>query len=81
LSQNVALTPKWRARRKAAFKAARHGDRAYDDKADEKIIDVFIHKIRKKLNPFGIEIMTNWGESHEIPEASKARARELMRAI
>ena len=67
-----------RAPRKSTFMAALYSDGAYDDEAEEKIIDVFICKIRKKLKPFGIEIKTNWGESYEIPEVSKARARELM---
>jgi two-component system cell cycle response regulator CtrA len=69
-----------RAPRKSTFMAALYSDGAYDDEAEEKIIDVFVCKIRKKLKPFGIEIKTNWGESYEIPEASKARARELMGA-
>ena len=32
--------------------------------------------MRKKLMPFGIEVKTHWGECWEIPEASKAIARE-----
>jgi hypothetical protein len=28
----------------------------------------------------GLEIKTHWGEAYEMPEASKARARELMGA-
>jgi two-component system cell cycle response regulator CtrA len=51
-----------------------------DDPPEVKIVDVFVCKMRKKLKPFGIEIKTNWGESYEIPEESKARARELMEA-
>ena len=49
-----------------------------DDPPDEKILDVLIHKMRKKLKPFGIEIVTHFGECWEMPEASKARTRELM---
>jgi two-component system cell cycle response regulator CtrA len=67
-----------RAPRKSTFMTALYSDGAYDDEAEEKIIDVWICKIRKKLKPFGIEIKTNWGESYEIPGASKARVRELM---
>ena len=70
-----------RAPRKSTFMAALYSDGAYDDEAEEKIIDVWICKIRKKLKPFDIEIKTNWGKSYEIPEASKARARELMGAV
>jgi len=67
-----------RAPRRSTFMAAIYSDGAYDDEAEEKIIDVMICKIRKKLRPFGIAIKTNWGESYEMPEASKTRARELM---
>jgi DNA-binding response OmpR family regulator len=70
-----------RAPRRSTFMAAIYSDGAYDDEAGQKIIDVWICKIRKKLMPFGIEIKTNWGESYEIPEPSKARARELMEAV
>jgi DNA-binding response OmpR family regulator len=68
-----------RAPRKSTFMAALYSDGAYDDEAEEKIVDVLICKIRKKLTPFGIEIKTNWGESYELPEASKARVRELIK--
>jgi DNA-binding response OmpR family regulator len=52
-----------------------------DDPPEEKILDVWICKMRKKLKPHGIEIKTHWGECWEIPEASKARARALMAAV
>jgi hypothetical protein len=42
-----------------------------------KILDVWVCKMRKKLKPFGINIKTHWG-GYEMPEASKAIARELM---
>jgi two-component system cell cycle response regulator CtrA len=70
-----------RAPRKSTFMAALYSDGAYDDEAEEKIIDVWICRIRKKLKPFDIEIKTNWGDSYEIPEESKARARNLMEAV
>jgi two-component system cell cycle response regulator CtrA len=68
-----------RAPRKETFMTALYALNS-DDPPEIKIIDVFICKMRKKLRPFGIEINTNWGESCEIPETSKARARELMEA-
>jgi two-component system cell cycle response regulator CtrA len=63
--------------RKSTFMTALYGDEA-DDPPEEKIIDVMICKMRKKLVPFGIMIETSWGEGFSMPEASKARARELM---
>jgi two-component system, cell cycle response regulator CtrA len=66
-----------RAPRVDAFMAALYSDQA-DEAPDEKVLDVWICKMRKKLKPFGIEIKTHWGECWEIPEASKAIARGLM---
>jgi hypothetical protein len=57
--------------------AALYSDQA-DEPPDEKILDVWICKMRKNLKPFGIEVKTHWGESWEIPEASKAIARESL---
>ena len=51
-----------------------------DDPPEEKILDVWICKMRKKLKPYGIEIKTHWGECWEMPEASKEIARGLMAA-
>ncbi len=35
--------------------------READDAPDEKIIDVFLSRIRKKLDPLGITFTTHWG--------------------
>jgi DNA-binding response OmpR family regulator len=48
------------------------------DVAEEKIIDVFICKLRKKLDPFDIPVETNWGQGYFMTEASKQRARDLI---
>ncbi|MDB5620539.1 helix-turn-helix domain-containing protein [Tardiphaga sp.] len=48
------------------------------DVAEEKIIDVFICKMRKKLDAFEIPIETNWGQGYFMTEASKQRARNLI---
>ena len=37
-----------------------------DDDVEPKIVDVFVCKLRRKLKPFGIEIMTVWGHGYEI---------------
>lgn len=36
------------------------------DEAEEKIIDVFVCKIRKELNEVGIKIITHWGKGYSI---------------
>ena len=51
-----------------------------DDPPGEKIFDVWVCRMRKKLAPFGIEIKTHWGVGYEMPDASKIIARELMAA-
>ena len=56
-----------------------YGDRIADP-PDIKVIDVMVCKTRKKLALHGIEIRTVWGVGYEIPEESKARARQLMEA-
>jgi two-component system cell cycle response regulator CtrA len=58
--------------RKATFMTAIYSDEA-DDPPDEKIIDVMICKMRKKLEPFGIKIDTSSGEGFSMAEESKAR--------
>jgi two-component system cell cycle response regulator CtrA len=48
------------------------------EEAESKIADVFICKLRKKLKPFGIQIVTRWGNGWEMPVASKQVVRGLM---
>lgn len=48
------------------------------DAAEEKIIDVFICKLRAKLDPLGINIETNRGQGYFMTEAAKLAATELM---
>lgn len=48
--------------------------------AGEKIMDVFIHRMRKKLKPYGIEIETVWGHGYRLPPESKAALQKLREA-
>lgn len=41
------------------------------EEADPKIADVFVHKIRKKVKKFGIEILTRWGQGYEMQAEAK----------
>lgn len=56
----------------------------YSERADNapevKIIDVFICKIRPKLEPFGIRIETQWGQGWFMDAASKDELRGLLEA-
>lgn len=44
-----------------------------DDGAEEKMVDVFICKIRKKLKPFGVAIETVWGRGYQVSAEIRAR--------
>jgi DNA-binding response OmpR family regulator len=50
------------------------------DEAEAKIADVYICKMRRKLKPFAIEILTHWGRGWEMPAASRLIAREMISA-
>jgi DNA-binding response OmpR family regulator len=55
-----------------------YGLRPDGDAAEEKIIDVFICKMRKKLEAWSIEIETNWGQGYFMTAATKKAVRELI---
>ena len=51
-----------------------------EDDRDSKIADVFVCKLRKKLEPLSIEIETLWGDGYRINPKTKrfiARLRSL----
>ena len=54
-----------------------------DEPGEEKIIDVLVCKIRKKLKPYGIDIKTHWGRGYYLPPRSGAgiAARSTARQI
>ncbi|MDF2809344.1 MAG: winged helix family transcriptional regulator [Microvirga sp.] len=45
------------------------------DEAELKIVDVFICKMRKKLRPFGITIITRWGTGYSLEDRTALAAR------
>lgn len=42
-----------------------------DDDVEPKIVDVFICKMRKKLKPFGVEILTVWGTGYALKDRER----------
>lgn len=50
------------------------------DEADPKIIDVYICKIRKKLEPYGIEIATRWGAGYYLTSEGRALVNTMLEA-
>jgi hypothetical protein len=53
---------------------------AVTPEAEPKIIDVFICKLRRKLAPYQLQIITVWGVGYQIPPASKASILARYRA-
>lgn len=50
------------------------------EEAGIRIVDVFICKARKKLQPFGIEIKTVWGVGYALEADAKVAIRSLAEA-
>lgn len=42
------------------------------DEAEIKIIDVWVHKMRRKVKAYKIDIATIWGQGYTMPAESKA---------
>lgn len=61
---------------KPALMTLLYSDRP-NEEPDIKIVDVFVCKMRAKLEPFGIEITTMWGTGYAMTPASKAKAEAL----
>lgn len=51
------------------------------DQPEEKIVDVFVCKIRKKLEPFGIQIDTLWGRGYYLTVENKAKINKRMEQL
>jgi DNA-binding response OmpR family regulator len=58
-----------------AIMCALYGDRP--DPPSEKIVRVFIYKLRSKLAPHGFSIVTRRGQGLAIPAEQRARLRAL----
>lgn len=50
----------------------------YSDRVDVepeiKIVDVFVCKLRKKLKPFGVSIVTVWGHGYSLEDRHRYAA-------
>ncbi len=57
---------------KDALLTALYSDRA-DDEPDPKIIDSYLCKMRKKLRPFGVEILTVWSRGYRLDPTVRAQ--------
>lgn len=61
--------------------AALYYDRPTDrDEPEIKIVDVVVCKIRKKLKPFGIDLLTIWGQGYRLSPEDRERCKSMMEA-
>lgn len=59
---------------KQSIMLAMYSDRI-DVEPEMKIVDVFVCKMRKKLKPFGIEIITVWGAGYALKDRDQFTTR------
>lgn len=52
--------------------------RGGDEEPDMRVLDVYIHRMRVKLKPFGIVIVTEWGTGWYIDEENKQKIAALL---
>lgn len=62
---------------KEQLMVALYANRKDTEIAHDKIIDIFIHKVRRKIGGHGIEIRTHWGIGYSLTPESKVRVREM----
>lgn len=55
-----------------------YGNKPDGDEAEQKIIDVWVCKMRAKLKHFGLEIDTHWGQGYSFTPAMKKKARAII---
>lgn len=48
------------------------------DPTDQKMIDVVIHQIRKKIIPHDIKLGTKWGQGYSLPHAEREKVIALL---
>lgn len=49
----------------------------HDDPPEQKIMDVFVCKLRRKLRPHGVEIKTIWGRGWYLEEEDRAKVENM----
>lgn len=49
--------------------------------ANEKIVDVLVHKLRKKLAAYGIDVHTEWGVGYRLDDAARMIVTQIRKAV
>ena len=55
-----------------------YGARPECDQPGEKMLDVWICKLRKKLGPLGVAIQTKWGAGYYLDQESRTKLAALL---
>ena len=64
---------------KAAMINLVYAERVTDGEVPQmKIIDVFVSRLRKKLEPWGLEIATHWGSGYSLTPVSKKKLHGIL---
>ncbi|MGU3387191.1 helix-turn-helix domain-containing protein [Methylobacterium sp. D53M] len=59
---------------RTAIMTALYSDRSETDAVDDPtIVTIFVHRMRRKLQPFGVEIQTLRGRGYALDEGTRAR--------
>lgn len=61
------------ASRDTLYEATRFGQYSRRNTADIKVVDVLMSKLRNKLRPFNIEILTTWGRGYSLAPEGRRR--------
>ncbi len=64
--------------RKADLHSCVYAGKLDDKVAEEKIIDVWVCKMRRRLKVFGIEIQTLWGQGYYMKVADKEKVKAVI---
>lgn len=70
----AALIANERCSKENLLDASRQSGLGYRrDEVEPKIVDVYICKLRRKLQPHGLEIVTLWGRGYQLAPESRQR--------
>lgn len=60
-----------------AIFSAVYGGKPYADQPDQKVVEVHLVKIRRKLRKHGVKIKNSYGVGYYIEKADRAKLKEL----
>lgn len=64
--------------KQAVLLATTDPEKPDDDQRDDKIVDVYLCKIRPKLTKLGISVQTDWGNGYKLSRADRTKLKNLI---